>query len=116
MLFKYLQCGVIMIISDVNMRTLLFKGKMNAIVLVTMNDTIIVDDVKTYEGKSGLFFAMPSSQEVFCDNYDIAYPIAGDMIQNSIFTAYRCILATMKQQVIFLTNLLVVICSGFIIN
>lgn len=79
-------------VTDVRVRKLKNDGKMKAVVSVTLDDMIVIHDIKIIEGQNGLFVAMPSRKIGESDYRDIAHPInsqARDLIQNVIFEAYE---------------------------
>ena len=51
------------------------KGKMKAIVSITLDDEFVVHDIKVIEGEKGLFIAMPSKKATDGEYRDIAHPI-----------------------------------------
>ena len=68
------------------------KGKLKAVVSITMDDEFVVHDIKVIEGEKGLFIAMPSKKAVDGEYRDIAHPINSDTrerIQNIILTKYE---------------------------
>ena len=78
-------------ITDVRVRKILAEGKMKAIVSVTIDNALVVHDVKVVDGQNGLFVAMPSRKTATGDFRDIAHPIsqeARDLIQKEVLDKY----------------------------
>ena len=78
-------------ITDVRVRKILAEGKMKAIVSVTIDNALVVHDVKVVDGQNGLFVAMPSRKTATGDFRDIAHPIsqeARDLIQTAVLQKY----------------------------
>lgn len=78
-------------ITDVRVRKILAEGKMKAIVSVTIDNALVVHDVKVVDGQNGLFVAMPSRKTATGDFRDIAHPIsqeARDLIQKEVLAKY----------------------------
>lgn len=79
-------------VTDVRVRKIKNEGKMKAVVSVTLDDMIVIHDIKIIEGQSGLFVAMPSRKVGESDYRDIAHPInssARNILQDVIFEAYE---------------------------
>ena len=72
-----MQCGLLrqMQITDVRVRKITKEGKMKAIVSITIDDELVVHDIKVIEGEKGLFIAMPSKNAADGEYRDIAHPI-----------------------------------------
>lgn len=71
------------------------KGKMKAVVSITIDDEFVVHDIKVIEGEKGLFIAMPSRKAGDGDFRDIAHPINSatrDQIQGLILKKYEEVL------------------------
>lgn len=88
-------------ITDVRVRKILAEGKMKAIVSVTIDNALVVHDVKVVDGQNGLFVAMPSRKTATGDFRDIAHPIsqeARDLIQKEVLAKYEEALADMENQ------------------
>ena len=62
-------------ITDVRVRRVAKEGKMKAVVSITIDDEIVVHDIKVIEGDKGLFIAMPSRKAADGEYRDIAHPI-----------------------------------------
>ena len=79
-------------ITDVRVRKVAKEGKLKAIVSITMDDELVVHDIKVVEGEKGLFIAMPSKKMVDGEYRDIAHPINSgtrDRIQALILEKYE---------------------------
>lgn len=79
-------------VTDVRVRKIKNEGKMKAVVSITLDDMIVIHDIKIIEGQSGLFVAMPSRKVGDSDYRDIAHPInssARTILQDVIFEAYE---------------------------
>lgn len=72
------------------------KGKMKAVVSITIDEEFVVHDIKVIEGEKGLFIAMPSRKATDGEYRDIAHPINSatrEKIQNIILEKYEQVLA-----------------------
>lgn len=79
-------------ITDVRVRKIDKKGKMKAIVSITLDNEFVIHDIKVIEGEKGLFIAMPSRKAADGEYRDIAHPINSgmrDMIQSVILAKYE---------------------------
>ena len=79
-------------ITDVRVRKITKEGKMKAIVSSTLDDEIVVHDIKVIEGEKGLFIAMPSRKATDGEYRDIAHPIntqTRDRLQKIVLDAYE---------------------------
>ena len=88
-------------ITDVRVRKILAEGKMKAIVSVTIDNALVVHDVKVVDGQNGLFVAMPSRKTTTGDFRDIAHPIsqeARDLIQKEVLDKYYEALAAAENE------------------
>jgi stage V sporulation protein G len=83
-------------ITDVRIRKVEKEGKMKAVVSITIDEEIVVHDIKVIEGEKGLFIAMPSRKAADGEYRDIAHPINSDTrdrIQRLILERYQETLA-----------------------
>ena len=81
-----------MVITDVRVRKVAKEGKMKAVVSITIDDEIVIHDIKVIEGEKGLFIAMPSRKASDGEYRDIAHPINSatrEKIQKIILTRYE---------------------------
>ena len=62
-------------ITDVRIRRIEKEGKMKAVVSITIDDALVIHDIKVIEGEKGLFIAMPSKKALDGEYRDIAHPI-----------------------------------------
>ena len=79
-------------ITDVRIRKVDKEGKMKAVVSITMEDALVVHDIKIIEGEKGLFIAMPSRKASDGEYRDIAHPINSatrEELQNLILSKYK---------------------------
>ena len=82
-------------ITDVRVRKITKEGKMKAIVSITLDDELVVHDIKVIEGEKGLFIAMPSKKATDGEYRDIAHPINSstrEVIQKTILDSYAKVL------------------------
>ena len=78
-------------ITDVRVRKITKEGKMKAVVSITLDDELVIHDIKVIEGDKGLFIAMPSKKAADGEYRDIAHPINSrtrERIQTMILDAY----------------------------
>ncbi len=79
-------------ITDVRVRKLETEGKMRAVVSITLDDALVIHDIKVIDGEKGLFIAMPSKKASDGEFRDIAHPINSqtrEMIQTTVLAAYE---------------------------
>lgn len=79
-------------ITDIRIRSVNTEGKLKAIVSITLDDAIVIHDIKIIDGHQGLFIAMPSRKVGEGDFRDIAHPIHSEArayLQEEIFKAYE---------------------------
>ena len=85
--------GVIqMQITDIRIRSVEKKGKMKAVVSITIDDEFVVHDIKIIEGEKGMFIAMPSRKAADGEYRDIAHPIntaTRERLQSMILSKYQ---------------------------
>ena len=79
-------------ITDV--RVYLKNGQQNlrAFATLTLDHSFAVRDLKVYEGKNGLFVAMPARKLPNGKYLDVAHPVTKEMrrlIQSEVLEAYR---------------------------
>ena len=83
-------------ITDVRVRKITKEGKMKAVVSITLDDELVIHDIKVIEGDKGLFIAMPSKKAADGEYRDIAHPINSETrerIQRLILEKYEETLA-----------------------
>lgn len=79
-------------ITDIRIRHVKTEGKLKAIVSVTLNDAIVIHDIKIIDGHRGPFIAMPSRKVAEGDFRDIVHPINSEtrtFFQEAIFRVYE---------------------------
>ncbi len=82
-------------ITDVRIRKVNQEGKMKAIVSITIDNELVIHDIKVIEGEKGLFIAMPSRKTNNGEFRDIAHPInssARESLQQAILAKYEQVL------------------------
>ena len=65
---------------------------MKAVVSITIDDGLVVHDIKVIEGEKGMFIAMPSRKSTDGEYRDIAHPLNSatrDRIQTIILNKYE---------------------------
>ena len=68
------------------------KGKMKAVVSITIDNEFVVHDIKVIQGDKGLFIAMPSRKAADGEYRDIAHPInteTRERLQRMILEKYQ---------------------------
>ena len=67
------------------------EGKMKAIVSVTLDDMLVIHDIKVIEGVEKMFVAMPSRKNAEGEYKDIVHPITSELretLQSAILAKY----------------------------
>ena len=88
-------------VTDVRVRRVEKEGKMKAIVSITVDDEVVIDDIKVMEGEKGLFIGMPSRKAADGEYRDIAHPINSgtrEMIQSIILDKYESTLLENEEE------------------
>ena len=83
-------------ITDVRVRKVTKEGKMKAVVSITIDDEVVVHDIKVIEGEKGMFIAMPSRKASDGEYRDIAHPINSETrerIQSLILKKFEEVMA-----------------------
>ncbi len=62
-------------ITDVRLRKIAKEGKLKAVASITLDNEMVVHDIKIIEGEKGLFIAMPSKKSLDGTFRDIVHPI-----------------------------------------
>lgn len=65
-------------VTDVRIRIMEKEGKLKAVASITIDDCLVIHDIKVIEGDRGLFIAMPSRKAQDGTYKDIAHPINSD--------------------------------------
>ena len=84
--------GILMQITDVNIRKMENEGKMKAIVSVTFDNALVVHDIKIIAGQDKLFLAMPSKRVPENEFRNIVHPINSEMrktIEDAVLAKYN---------------------------
>ncbi len=79
-------------ITDVRVRKILKEGKLKAVASITLDDELVIHDIKIIDGDKGLFIAMPSKKSSDGEYRDIAHPINSwtrEKIQTMILNEYE---------------------------
>lgn len=79
-------------ITDIKVRKMTAEGKMKAIVSVTLDNMLVIHDIKVIEGQEKMFVAMPSRKNAEGEYKDIVHPITSEMreyIQSAILDKYQ---------------------------
>lgn len=88
-------------ITDIRLRKLPTEGKLKAIVSVTLNDEIVIHDIKIIEGIDSLFLAMPSRKLANGEFRDIAHPINAEArkeLEEAVFKEYHAVKEKLNQE------------------
>ena len=78
-------------VTDIRVRGV-EKGKMKAVVSITIDNEFVVHDIKVIQGDKGLFIAMPSRKAADGEYRDIAHPInteTRERLQRMILEKYQ---------------------------
>lgn len=79
-------------ITDIKVRKMSAEGKMKAIVSVTLDNMLVIHDIKVIDGQEKMFVAMPSRKNAEGEYKDIVHPITSEMreyIQDAILAKYK---------------------------
>ena len=80
-------------ITDVRIRKVDVEGKMKAVASITLDNEVVIHDIKVIENSDGVtFIAMPSRKTPDGEYKDIAHPInqaARDRLQDAILKKYE---------------------------
>jgi len=79
-------------VTDVRIRIMEKEGKLKAVASITIDDCLVIHDIKVIEGDRGLFIAMPSRKAQDGTYKDIAHPINSDTrteLQDLILNNYE---------------------------
>jgi len=85
-------------VSGVKIRKMSDEGKMKAIVSVTLQDELVIHDIKVIEGQGKFFIAMPSRKMPDGTYRDVVHPINSEMrtiLEEEVISRYRSALAEM---------------------
>ncbi|MEG2086062.1 MAG: septation regulator SpoVG [Clostridia bacterium] len=79
-------------ITDVRIKRILNASIFKAIVSITIDNCLVIHDIKIIEGKDGDFISMPSRKTKDGEFVDIVHPInpqTRQIIQDTILKAYN---------------------------
>lgn len=82
-------------ITDIRVRKMTSEGKMKAIVSVTLDNMLVIHDIKVIEGVEKMFVAMPSRKNAEGEYKDIVHPITSQLreaLQTAILAKYEEVL------------------------
>ncbi|MGL4971698.1 MAG: septation regulator SpoVG [Culicoidibacterales bacterium] len=88
-------------ITNVRVRTVEKEGRMKAIASITLDDSVVIHDIRIIEGTEGLFVAMPSRRLPTGEFRDIAHPINGEtreLFEQAILAEYNNVLVATNEQ------------------
>lgn len=75
--------------------------KLKAVASITIDDELVVHDIKVISGKDGYFLSMPSRKTNEGEFKDIVHPIkteVREMLKEKILAAYEKALASAEQE------------------
>lgn len=78
-------------ITNVKIHPIGGESMLKAVVSVTLDDAIVIHEIKLLAGESGLFIAMPSRKTQNGKFKDIAHPInsaSREILENAVISAY----------------------------
>ncbi len=79
-------------ITDIKVRKITSEGKMKAVVSVTLDNMLVIHDIKIIEGVEKMFIAMPSRKNAEGEYKDIVHPITSQLretLQDAILAKYE---------------------------
>ncbi len=79
-------------ITDIRVRKIASDGKMKAVVSVTLDNMLVIHDIKVIEGVEKMFVAMPSRKNAEGEYKDIVHPITSQLretLQAAILAKYE---------------------------
>ena len=79
-------------ITDVRVRLVNGENKLKGVASITIDDCLVVHDIKIIEGKNGMFISMPNKKSPDGEYKDIVHPIkneAREQLQSLILKAYQ---------------------------
>lgn len=82
-------------ITDIKVRKITSEGKMKAVVSVTLDNMLVIHDIKIIEGVEKMFIAMPSRKNAEGEYKDIVHPITSQLretLQDAILAKYEEVL------------------------
>lgn len=88
-------------ITDIKIRRIITKGRLRAVVSITLDDMLAVHDIKVVQSDTRLFVAMPSRRDENGIFRDIVHPIvtsARRYLEEQILDAYQSHLALLEAE------------------
>lgn len=82
-------------ITNVRVRIVEKEGRMKAIASITLDQAVVIHDIRIIEGTEGLFVAMPSRRLTTGEFRDIAHPINAEtreLFEQAILAEYHNVL------------------------
>ena len=79
-------------ISDIRIRNVEQTSRMLALVSITIDDMLVIHDIKIKDGPNGYFIAMPNRKMPNGEYKDIAHPLnseARKLLHSTILDAYE---------------------------
>lgn len=79
-------------ITDVRVRVLTRDSRLRGIASITIDNDLVVHDIKIIEGDKGWFIAMPSRQTADGEYRDVVHPLNTEtrlMLQELVLAKYR---------------------------
>ena len=79
-------------ITDTRVRVLKRDSRLRAVASVTIDNVMVIHDIKVIEGDKGWFIAMPSRQTADGEYRDIVHPLNTETrqeLQETILEAYK---------------------------
>ncbi len=79
-------------ITDIKVRKITSEGKMKAVVSVTLDNMLVIHDIKIIDGVEKMFIAMPSRKNAEGEYKDIVHPITSQLretLQSAILAKYE---------------------------
>lgn len=81
-----------MTITDVKVRRLFNEERLRALVSLTLDDGLVVHDIKVIQGSDRLFVAMPSRRDPEGVFRDVVHPITSELrkkMESAVLAAYQ---------------------------
>ncbi|MGL5917533.1 MAG: septation regulator SpoVG [Culicoidibacterales bacterium] len=82
-------------ITNVRVRVVEKEGRMKAIASLTLDEAVVIHDIRVIEGGEGVFVAMPSRRLPTGEFRDIAHPINAEtrvLFEKAILAEYNKVL------------------------
>ncbi len=78
-------------ITNIRIRKLIDEGRLRAVVSVTIDEMLVIHDIKVVQGDDRLFVAMPSRRDELGIFRDIVHPIssgAREVLEKAVIESY----------------------------